>query len=414
MSSEISIPLDLPDVQILGSRSEGAERLIVEIRSALTGTPCRRCGHHTEQFHGYDRTIQLQHLPAFGQEVKIEIRPKRYRCLHCEGAPTSTQRCAWYEVNHPCTRAYEKWVMRLLAHSTVADVSRVTGVGIKTIESIFQRYVDSEVDWERLSDLETLGIDEIALRKGHKAYKAVVFARDSAGANHALAVLADRDQSTVEAFLKTIPDRLKATVERVCIDLWAGYKTAVHRALPEAAVVADRFHVARLYRDAVDEVRKRELRRLKAELPEEEAAPCKDAMWPLRRPWPSLRPDQQLQVAQVLNLSPTLKDAYGLREVLSAIFEATTDRATAAERLDAWADEVKRLGASCFDTFLSTLKTWREPILNYFDGRHSSGFVEGLNNKLKLLKRRCFGLEDPVELFRRFKLDLEGEACWSS
>jgi len=414
MSSEISIPLDLPDVQILGSRPEGTERLVIAVESTLIGMPCRRCGRHIEQFHCYGQSIQLQHLPAFGREVKIEIRPKRYRCPHCEGEPTSTQRCAWYELNYPCTRAYEKWVMRLLAHSTVADVSRVTGAGIKTIESIFRRYVDSEADWERLSDLETLGIDEISLHKGHKAYKAVVTARDSDGANHALAVLADRDQSTVEAFLNTIPDRLKATVERVCIDLWAGYATAVRRALPEATVVADRFHVARLYGDAVDEVRKRELRRLKAELPEEEAAPCKNAMWPLRRPWPSLRPDQQLQVAQVLDLSPTLSDAYCLREVLSAIFETAPDRATAAARLDGWAGEVKRLGASCFDTFLSTLETWREPILNYFDGRHSSGFVEGMNNKLKLLKRRCFGLDDPVELFRRFKLDLEGEACWSS
>ena len=67
----------------------------------------------------------------------------------------------------------------------------------------------------------------------------------------------------------------------------------------------------------------------------------------------------------MLNLSPTLKDAYWLREALSAIFETTTDRATVAERLDAWAGEVKRLGASCFDIFLSTLKTGREPILNY-------------------------------------------------
>lgn len=414
MSSKISIPLDLPDVRILGSRPEGAEYLIIEVESTLTGTPCQRCGRHTEQFHGHDRAIQLQHLPALEREVKIEIRPKRYRCPRCEGEPTSTQRCAWYEPNHPCTRAYEKWVMRLLAHSTVADVSRVTGTGIKTIESIFRRYVDSKVDWQRLTDLETVGIDEISLYKGHNAYKAVITARDHEGTNHVLAVLADRDQSTVEAFLNTVPDRLKATVERVCIDLWAGYKTAIHRALPEAAVVADRFHVARLYHEAVDEVRKRELRRLKAELPEEEAAPCKEAMWPLRRPWPSLRPEQQLQVAQVLNLSPALNDAYRLREALTAIFETTSDRETAATRLDAWAAEVKRLGASCFDTFVSTLKTWREPILNYFDGRHSSGFVEGMNNKLKLLKRRCFGLDDPVELFRRFKLDVEGEACWSS
>jgi len=99
MSSKISIPLDLPDVRILGTRPDGAETLIIEVESTLTGTICHRCGRHIEQFHGRDRPIRLRHLPAFGRDIKIEISPKRYRCPHCEGGPTSTQRCEWYDAN---------------------------------------------------------------------------------------------------------------------------------------------------------------------------------------------------------------------------------------------------------------------------------------------------------------------------
>lgn len=116
----------------------------------MTGTTCHRCGGHIEQFHGHDRPIQLRHLPAFGREVKIEIRPKRYRCPHCEGRPTSTQRCEWYEPNRPHTRAYEKWALGLLIHSTVADVSRLTDLGVKAIKGIFHHHVDANTAGTRL------------------------------------------------------------------------------------------------------------------------------------------------------------------------------------------------------------------------------------------------------------------------
>ena len=99
--------------------------------------------------------------------------------------------------------------------------------------------------------------------------------------------------------------------------------------------------------------------------------------------------------------TPALARAYVLRTLLTAIFDPTPDRATAQTRLQYWTEHVKASGLHGFDAFLNTLHRWQDKILNYFDGRQTSGFIEGLNNKLKLLKRRCFGLDDPTELFRR-------------
>lgn len=108
-----------------------------------------------------------------------------------------------------------------------------------------------------------------------------------------------------------------------------------------------------------------------------------------------------------------LARAYVLRTTLTAIFEGTRDRATAQSRLQAWRAQVKAMGRACFDTFLQTLPNWQDEILNYVDGRYNRGVVEGLNNNLTLLKRRCFGLDDPVELFRRLWLDIEGARLWA-
>lgn len=90
----------------------------------------------------------------------IKIRPKRYRCPYCEGHPRSTPRCEWYEPNSPHTKAFEPWIMRALINSTIVDVSRKYGVG--------EEHVAGEVDWARFTHLGVLGLDEIALTKGHR------------------------------------------------------------------------------------------------------------------------------------------------------------------------------------------------------------------------------------------------------
>ena len=413
MSITLTVPLDLPDVRVLANRMLEDGTVLIEVESTLQSTPCHRCGRIIDRFHGFDRPIRLRHLPVFGRQVVVEIRPKRYRCPFCAGGPTTTQRCAWYEPNRPHTRAFEQDVLKRLVHSTVADVRGQCQLGVKAVEGIVDHHVAPAVDWSRFTALDTLGIDEVALLKGHGAYVAVVWARDAEGHNYVLAVLPDRLQATVQAFLQTIPAPLNATIRRVCIDRWEGYAGAVVAALPNAQVVVDRFHVAVQYRKAVDELRQAECRRLNTDRPPERAVPTAALRPLLRREWRSLNADQQGQVVELFEQTPTLASAYTLRTVLTAIFESTPDRATAQHRLHLWVEQVKASGLNCFDQFLNTLHDWQDGILNYFEGRQSSGFVEGLNNKLKLLKRRCFGLDDPVELFRRLWLDIEGPRLWA-
>jgi transposase len=346
-------------------------------------------------------------------QVYIELRPKRYRCPYCNEHPTTTQRCAWYEPNSPHTKAFERRMLRSLINSTVSDVSRKHGLGEEAVEGMLDRHVAREVDWTRFTALRVLGLDEIALTKGHRDFVTIVSARAPDGELAVLAVLPDRTKETVKAFLDTIPERLKATVKQVCTDMYEGYINAVREALPQAQVVVDRFHVAKAYRACADTLRhasipQQELKRLKAELPEAEYAALKGTLWLFRKNGADLSAEEREKLDRLFAHSPALKAAYTLRELLTEVFDTAPSKAQASVYLQGWCGLVEACGLSCFDSFLTTLDNRLEEITNYFLDRQTSGFVEGLNNKIKVLKRRCYGLLNPARLFQRLHLDLAG------
>jgi len=172
--------------------------------------------------------------------------------------------------------------------------------------------------------------------------------------------------------------------------------------------VIDRFHVARAYRDGLEDLRKQELGRLKKELPAAEYKQLKGSLWALRKKPTDLTAEERRLLRLLFRYSPKLKQAYALQQQLTAVFDQHISPTSAKTKIRAWTKRVARSGLRCFDNFLNTLGRWWQEILNYFVNRDNSGFVEGLNNKLKVLKRRCYGLFNLGHLFQRIFLDLEG------
>lgn len=103
---------------------------------------------------------------------------------------------------------------------------------------------------------------------------------------------------------------------------------------------------------------------------------------------------------QAVPKCPQLKQAYTLRQQLTAIFDQHLPKTVGQQKIRSWIERVRQSGLKCFDTFLKTLERWWEEITNYFDDRANSGFVEGLNNKLKVRKRRCYGIFNLGHLFQ--------------
>jgi transposase len=134
----------------------------------------------------------------------------------------------------------------------------------------------------------------------------------------------------------------------------------------------------------------------------------KGVMWLLRRKSQDLTTEELAVLELLFECSPALRKAHRLREKLTAIFEAQHTKESATVAIRAWIKEVKRSSLDCFDKFLGTLENWMDKITNYFISRLISGWVECLNNKIKVLKRRCYGLTNIPNFFRRLWLGLHG------
>lgn len=416
MPPMISLPLDIPDVRVLDVKTNKAGDYIITVESTLNSAKCRKCGREITGFHGHDKWITLRHLPILGSRVYIRLRPKRYMCPYCSGKPTSTQKLSWYEPKSPHTKAYEQHVLLQLVNSTIQDVSLKERLGYDAVEGVVGRYIDYQVNWEQFRRLDVLGLDEIALKKGHGDYVVIVSSRLANDRVVLLGVLPNREKETVKEFLNSIPKRLQRTIHTVCTDMYTGYVNAAEEVLSEAIVVIDRYHIARKYRDCADTLRKKELKRLKNELPEEAYKSLKGVMWPFRKKQAELTQEEAELLEHLFTYSPDLKLAYTLREELTSIFEQHLTKAEATAAIKAWRKKVEESRLTCFDSFLTTLDNHLDEITNYFINRHSSGFVEGLNNKIKVLKRRCYGLLNLDHFFQRLFLDLEGYRlfAWTS
>src|SRR6266542_791705 len=408
MDDLIQVPLNLPDVRLLSTHRTGQGHWLIRVESTLEGTRCRRCGREIRDLHGLDAVVCLRHLPLFDVPVFIELRPKRYRCPFCVGAPTTTQRCEWYEPRSPNTKAYEQWALRMLINATVADAARKLRVSEETIEGLLDRWIERAVDWDAWERLGVLGLDEIALKRGHRDFVTLVTVPLEGGGVEILTVLADRKKETVAAFLRAIPEPLRRTVERACTDMYEGFANAITEEIPWAEIVIDRFHVARAYRASADTVRKQERQRLKRALPQAAYAEITGAMWPFRKRPGDLEPEEWDLLERLFTYSPKIEAAYHQREDLTDLFDRDYTKAGAKCAIRAWCKRVRQSGLTEFERFLGTIERWLDKITNYFRGRQTSGFVEGFNNRVKVLTRRCYGLFNIGRLFQRLTLDLHG------
>ena len=112
--------------------------------------------------------------------------------------------------------------------------------------------------------------------------------------------------------------------------------------------------------------------------------------------------------------SPEIEKAYTLRQQLTDIFETDQTKESATVAIQAWCVRVRRQQIREFDRFLVTVEHWLDEMTNYFIERQTSGFVEGFNNRIKVLKRRCYGIFDVKHIFQRLTLDIHGRERFSS
>src|SRR5882724_7203475 len=370
MRKTFEIPLDIPDVTIQTVETDRHGDFVITVKSTVEGTSCHTCGKKVSKVYGYDREITLRHLPILGRKTYIRLRTVRYVCMKED-------------------------------------------IGYEAVMGILDRHIQGEVDWKQCSRLDILGLDEISLKKGHRDFVTIATGRLN-DAIVILGVLPDRKKSTVKSFLSGMPRKLRKTIKAVCSDMYDGFIHAAQEVLGKRIkIVIDRFHVAKLYRKGLDTLRKQELQRLKRELSEEEYKQLQGVMWALRKKEDYLTDEDKDLLARLFVHVPLVKVAYELCNALTGIFDKRIGKRRAKSQLTDWIVRVRDSTLCCFNTFITTLEKWMDEITNYFLDRQTSGFVEGLNNKIKVIKRRCYGILNVKHLFQRIYLDLSGYALFA-
>ncbi len=254
---------------MISTTQNNRNHLIITIETTEWSVACHTCGKQLTQQHGYDRERTLRHLPVFGKQTTIVYKPHRYICENCDNHPTTTATPDWHQRDSSDTIDFENHVLMELVNSTVADVAIKASLTESSVMGLIDRHVESSVNWNSMSTINVLGIDEIALKKGYQDYITLISSRHE-GNIRLLAVLKGKKQAAIKAFFKSMPSRLKKTVTAICTGMCDGYINAAQSVFKKKTIiVVDRYHVAKLYRGELDQYRQKILKQLKCELPGE-------------------------------------------------------------------------------------------------------------------------------------------------
>lgn len=391
--------LDLNDIKVISHRLHAGIGIILQTESKTLDATCPNCGTKSHKLHQNHRHI-IKDLPFGDKPVFLEINRRQFKCRKCQ-KPFSE-----YLDFVRKKRTYTK----RLAHKTIqevldSDIHSVASKKIVTTEEIERMLKDASEELPNLKplNLKRLGLDEIALIKGKGNYCAVLVDLDT---SKLLAVLGGRTQDIIRKTLLDWGSELLEQIQEVSIDLWHGYKSLVGELMPNAQVVADRFHVMTQINKELDTQRKKEKRNVEELIKKASLASkkyeyevilegLKNSKYPLLKNEDNLNEEQVNKLIQVKNVSPILKEMHELKEKIRKIFNKTNDWYTGVFKLGMWLSKAKKY----FPNSNNTIIRWFDEIIAYFDNGTTSGMVEGINNKLKLIKRSGYGFRN-FESFR--------------
>lgn len=355
------------------------DEVILKCKNRFDYGVCPDCGNISSTLHE-NTTKCIRDVPIFGKRCFIQFTHRRFFCEKCRD--TFMERLSFLNPDSIYTSRYEQYIYRLCRENTISFVSQFEYLGYDATEGIYYRHVSKKVTTQEY--IEILGIDEIAMRKGHKDYVLVI---SDIGNKRVVEVLKDRHKESLDRYFDQMPARMREKIKKVSIDMWSPYYDSVREKLPHAEIVIDRFHVMKNLNDCLTKTR----REISGDLSKEDKEKVKGSRWILVKNGEDLNSEELEKLNVVYETSEELKKAHVLKEDFRRIFEEEDDRQRASEALEDWIKRVTDSGLKCFEKFLTTLSNWKESILNYFDGKVTNGFVEGMNNKIKLIKRKGFG-----------------------
>jgi transposase len=361
----ITVRLRLPQLVVLGVK-ETKGWIEVVARYRREEAVCPRCGVGTWQVHQW----HLQHkrdAKLWGKQVWVAVLKRRFRCRRC--------RKVFMEPDPACGRGrrttgrLRETVARRAREATVRSVAREEGVSEGLVE---RSWLEAHAMVSAPSQPHVfLGLDGFCVRRPGRMWTGMW----NLESGKAVAVVPGERQVDVQRMLERHASR--ESVRAVAIDLSETYRQAVELVLPDAAMVADKFHVLALAGRALQQVHGE--RRWRGNL-----------AWLLQRGAERLNQVERARLLQALSADPHLARAWGLKEALREMYRKQVQEEAAAA-LASWIKEAEGSGLPSFRRTAATLKRWQKEVLNYWRYPITNALVEGKHNRVKVLKRRAYG-----------------------
>jgi transposase len=368
--------------------------IVGRIESKNKKATCPHCGLKSDKLHQNHRHL-VKDLPISGQPVYLQVNRRQFKGDNCR-KPFSEE-LHFVASKRTYTKRLAENIIEQLKEGDILNVSRRNNVTEEEIQRMVEDIAE-EITEPDLSKLKRLGIDEIALVKGQKNYCAVLVNLDT---GKLIAILEKRTQEELRETLTGWGKEVLEQIEEVSIDLWLPYKNLVKELIPSAEVVADRFHVMKQINQELDEQRRAEKRAVEAQKNKKQKAEKEAKLEVLKRSkYSLLKNEKDLTETQKIKLEaikenfPSLKKMQELKEEFRKIYETSENPTEGMLSISEWLAK----SSSVFTKSCQTIRNWFGEIISYFEQRTTNGVVEGINNKLKLIKRRGYGFRN----FRNF------------
>jgi transposase len=367
--------------------------LLIELEKKETIATCPHCHKNTDKVHQSHR-YRVRDIPLSSWDIFLNVNRRQFRCKNCH--KVFSEELHFVKKRRTYSKRLAEKVIREVLETDVANTAKRNRMTSTEIETLLKE-TEEDLLKEKPTNLKKLGIDEITHLKGGKNYVAVLVDLET---RKPIELLEKRNKDTIAKYLRGLGSEILNQIEEVSIDLWIPYKTVVEELIPNAQVVVDRFHVMKQINQELDARRKKEKRdaeKLKTKkIKEPKIKAIKNSKYPLLKKRENLNETEKEKLEEIQVVLPELRVIYDEKEKFRDIFESKITSDAAFWKLMEWTESAyKYFPKSC-----QTIKRWIDEIVSYFDNRTTQGTVEGINQKIKLIKRRAYGLNN-FDNFRR-------------
>ena len=362
------------------------DHVVVDVAPSWRVPRCSNCNAKRRKVHDRYKGRTWRHLDLAGMRLELRYDIKRVDCQLCG---VHVEKVPWAGTGYNFTYAFEEQVAYLAQRLSKTDVSELMRIQWRTVGDIVHRVVTRMKRKDPLDGLTHIGVDELCYRKRNK-YITVVTDHLRA---RVVWVGEGKNADALKAFFEELGEERRAEIQVVTLDMSAAYIKAVRESVPHAELVFDRFHVQRLIHDALDEVRREQVRQ--AEEPEEKRA-VKGTRWPLQKnPW-NLRLDEKDKLSTLQRSNKPLYRAYMLKESLLKVLDGYW--ILPELKLEEWLMWASRSRLAPFVKLARSVRRYRDGILAYVRSGLSNARSEGINSKIRTLTRRAYGFHEASSL----------------